>query len=233
MASLQTDVVVIGGGLAGIVTALEALRDGQRVALVDRDTPERFGGLALWAFGGMALVDTPLQRRRGIADSPERALADWLRFGELDPSDTHAVAWARHYVERSRTDVHDWLQEHGIRFMPAVNWVERGRNGDGNTVPRYHIVWGTSRELTRRMIAALRGAGAGGKLTLLHRHRVTALETTGGRMTGVLAVEDGTGKEVHIDAPVVVLATGGLNGSHAALRRHWPPERPRDALWHC
>ena len=226
MASLQTDVVVIGGGLAGIVTALEALRGGQRVVLVDRDTPERFGGLALWAFGGMALVDTPLQRRRGIADSPERALADWMHFGELDPSDTHAVAWARRYVERSCPDVYDWLHAHGLRFLPAVNWVERGRHGDGNTVPRYHIVWGTSRELTRRMIAALRGAGAGGKLTLLHRHRATALETTGGRMTGVLAVEDGTGKEVRIDTPVVALATGGLNGSHEALRRHWPPERP-------
>lgn len=119
MALLKTDVLVVGGGLAGIITALEALRAGQRVVLVDRDTQERFGGLALWAFGGMALVGTPLQARKKIVDSPERAFADWMRFGELDPDDTHAVAWARHYVERSRADVHDWLQAHGITFMPA------------------------------------------------------------------------------------------------------------------
>lgn len=226
MASLQADVVVVGGGLAGIVTALEALRAGQRVVLLDRDTPERFGGLARWAFGGMALVDTPLQRRRRIQDSPERALADWMRFGELDPQDLHAVAWARHYVERSRPDVHDWLRAHGIGFMPAVNWVERGRAGEGNSVPRYHIVWGTSLALTQRMIAALRKANSGGRLVLLHRHRVLALEQAGGRMAGVQAVDEASGAAVQVTAAAVVIASGGLNGDPAELRRNWPPERP-------
>ena len=229
MAGLKSDVIVVGGGLAGIVTALEVLRGGQRVVLVDRDTPERFGGLALWAFGGMALVGTPLQARRKIADSPERAFADWMRFGELDPKDTHAVDWARHYVEHSRTDVHDWLQAHGIRFMPAVNWVERGRDGEGNSVPRYHVVWGSARELIRRMIVALHEAGANGRLTLLHGHRVTTLETTDGRMAGALAVDQASGAQVRINAPVVVLASGGINGGHAETRRNWPPERPLPA----
>ena len=229
MVALKSDAVVVGGGLAGIVTALELLHSGQRVVLVDRDSSERFGGLALWAFGGMALVGTPLQKKKKIADSPERAFADWMRFGELDPQDTHAVQWARHYVEHSRPEVHDWLLAHGITFMPAVNWVERGRDGEGNSVPRYHIVWGTSRELTRRMIAALREAGAGGKLSLLHRHRVTALESGNGRVTGVLAIDEATGNEVRIDAPVVVLATGGLNGGHVETRRNWPADRPQPA----
>src|SRR5574337_292992 len=98
MATTQSDVLVIGGGLAGIVTALELLRAGKRVILVDRDTPERFGGLALWAFGGMALVGTPLQRRKKIPDTPEIALRDWIRFGELDAGDKWPLAWARHYV---------------------------------------------------------------------------------------------------------------------------------------
>ncbi|WP_339829726.1 FAD-dependent oxidoreductase, partial [uncultured Arenimonas sp.] len=102
------DVLVAGGGLAGIVTALEALRAGMSVAVVDRDSPERFGGLARWAFGGMALVGTPLQARAKIHDSPEIALRDWLSFGELDAADQWSLAWARHYVERSRPDVHDW-----------------------------------------------------------------------------------------------------------------------------
>ena len=176
MNSTQHDAVIIGGGLAGIVCALELLRAGKQVALIDRDTPERLGGLALWAFGGMALVGTPLQTRKKIADSPEIALRDWLSFGELDPADEYPMQWARHYVEHSRAQVHDWLLGEGLTFMSAVNWVERGRHGDGNSVPRYHIVWGTARHMTLRLIAALREAGAGGRLTLLHRHRVTGLD---------------------------------------------------------
>ncbi|HQX91148.1 MAG TPA: FAD-dependent oxidoreductase, partial [Thermomonas sp.] len=108
MTTLQSDVLVIGGGLAGIVTALECLRGGRDVILVDRDTPERFGGLALWAFGGMALVGTPLQARKHIIDTPEIALRDWLRFGELDLNDPLPIQWARHYVEQSRPQVYDW-----------------------------------------------------------------------------------------------------------------------------
>lgn len=225
---MQSDVLVAGGGLAGIVTALEALRAGRRVTLVDRDTPERFGGLALWAFGGMALVGTPLQARMKIPDSPEVALRDWIRFGELDPADTYPLQWARHYVEHSRAQVHDWLLGHGVEFMPAVNWVERGMHGDGNSVPRYHIVWGTSRELTRRMIAALREAD-GGRLTLLHRHRIVQLERSAGSIDGAVAVDEQSGAEVRLQAPVVVLAMGGINGSHEEVRANWPKHSPRPA----
>ncbi|WP_313073622.1 FAD-binding protein [Melaminivora sp.] len=229
-ATKQTDVLVVGGGLAGIVTALQCLRAGRRVTVVDRDTPERFGGLALWAFGGMALVGTPLQAKMKIPDTPERALADWIRFGELREGDRQALAWARHYVEHSRAGVHDWLVRHGIKFMPAVNWVERGRFGDGNSLPRYHIVWGTSRELTRRMIALLQEADAGsGRLTLLHRHRVTQLDHGAGRLQGAVAVDETRGAEVRLQADVVVLAMGGINGSHERTRAHWPVDRPRPA----
>lgn len=227
MAAAPSDVLVVGAGLAGLVTALEALRAGLRVTLVDRDTPERLGGLALWAFGGMALVGTPLQARMKIADSPEIALRDWLRFGELDPADTYPVQWARHYVEHSRVEVYDWLVGEGVRFMPAVNWVERGMHGDGNSLPRYHIVWGTSRELARRMIAAVRAADTGARLTLLHRHRVTALDTQDARVTGAWAVDEETGAQALLRAPVVVLAMGGINGGHDECRANWPADRPR------
>lgn len=224
MQQQQADVLVVGGGLAGIVTALECLRAGQRVIVVDRDTRERFGGLARWAFGGMALVGTPLQARRGIPDTPERALADWIRFGELDPGETWPLRWARHYVERSCPDVHDWLRAHGLRFMPAVNWVERGRFGEGNSLPRYHIVWGSSRELTLRMIDSLHAADRDGRLRLLHRHRVLALDTAAGRIAGVQAIDEESGATVALQAPVVVLATGGINGSHAQVRRNCAPD---------
>ena len=223
---ISTDVLVAGGGLAGIVTALEALRAGKRVAVVDRDKPERFGGLALWAFGGMALVGTPLQARMKIPDTPEVALRDWLRFGELAPADEYPRQWARYYVEHSRAEVYDWLLGEGVKFMPAVNWVERGMHGDGNSLPRYHVVWGTSRELTRRMIAALQSADSGGRLTLLHRHRITALDHQAGQINGAVAVCEQSGAEVRLQAPVVVLAMGGINGSHGQVRANWPKHRP-------
>lgn len=225
---IASDVLVAGGGLAGLVTALEALRAGQSVTVVDRDTPERLGGLALWAFGGMALVGTPLQAAMRIQDTPEIALRDWIRFGELDPGDEWPLEWARYYVEHSRTEVHDWLRGEGIKFMPAVNWVERGLNGDGNSLPRYHVVWGTSRELVRTMVAALRRDG-GGRLTLLHRHRITGLDHAGGTVAGAVAINEETGEEVRLRAPVVVLAMGGINGGHAEVRANWPAHRPMPA----
>ena len=158
----------------------------------------------------MALVGTPLQARKKIPDSPERALADWLRFGELDPDDHWPLAWARHYVEHSRSQVYDWLLGEGIGFMPAVNWVERGLNGDGNSLPRYHVVWGTSRHMTLRLIEQLRAAGAGGKLTVRHRHRVTGLVHAGGVRAGAVATDEASGQQVQLQAPVVVLAMGCL-----------------------
>ncbi len=227
--TVQSDVLVIGGGLAGLVTALECLRGGQRVTLVDRDTPERLGGLALWAFGGMALVDTPLQRRMKLKDSPDIAFRDWVRFGELGEQEVLPRQWARYYVEHSRAEVYDWLIASGLKFMPAVNWVERGMQGNGNTLPRYHIVWGTSRHMTLRMIELAREAGSGGRLTLLSRHRVTALESAGGLVSGAVAVNEADGSEARLSAPVVVLAMGGINGSHEETRANWPQDRPLPA----
>ncbi|HQY77161.1 MAG TPA: FAD-dependent oxidoreductase [Rhodoferax sp.] len=225
----QSDVLVIGGGLAGLVTTYECLQAGKRVTLVDRDSRERLGGLALWAFGGMALVGTPLQARMKIPDTPELALRDWIRFGELGEDDVLPRQWARYYVEHSRAQVYEWLMGKGIQFMPAVNWVERGVQGNGNSVPRYHIVWGTSRRLATRMIELMLQAGEGGRLTLLSGHRVTALESSAGAVSGALAVNEATGQEVRLNAPVVVLAMGGINGSHEETRANWPRHRPLPA----
>ncbi|MBA5605035.1 FAD-dependent oxidoreductase [Duganella sp. FT3S] len=227
--TIQSDVLVVGGGLAGIVTALECLRAGKRVTVVDRDSRERLGGLARWAFGGMALVGTPLQARMKIPDTPERALADWVRFGELNEADTLPLAWARHYVEHVRSEVYDWLLGYGLKFLPAVNWVERGRFGDGNTLPRYHVLWGTSRFMTVTMIAALEQAGANGKLQLLSRTRIDRLEHANGALLGAHGVNEETGEAMRFAASAIVLAMGGINGGHAETRANWPADRPQPA----
>jgi predicted oxidoreductase len=223
--TIQSDVVVVGAGLAGIVTALECLRKGKSVTLIDRDTPARMGGLALWAFGGMALVDTPLQRRMKINDSPDIALRDWLRFGELDANDIHAQQWAHYYVEQCREQVYDWLLQSGVSFLPAVNWVERGLHGDGNSLPRYHVIWGTAQRLTLRLKELMMQA-APSRLTVLHQHEVRDLVSVQGVLAGVHAFDTAGGRSVTCHAGAVVLAMGGVNGGHDEVRANWPDERP-------
>jgi hypothetical protein len=226
--------LVIGGGIAGIVTALELLEGDQGVVLLDADTPERFGGLALWAFGGMALAGTPQQKRMGIEDSPELCLEDWIRFGELGPDEHWPRAWAKCYVEESRERVYDWVQELGLKFMPAVNFVERGERIKGNSVPRYHILWGTGRELVQVLIRRLREHPNADRLTLLHEHRATGLLTGDGIVTGCVGVCQGgcddacgvLGGSFTVHAERTIVATGGINGSVEQVRRHWLHDWP-------
>src|SRR5579875_3408408 len=135
---LEADVVVIGAGLAGLVTTLELLeRPDLRILLVDRCAPHEVGGLAREAFGGMFMVDTREQRLSRIRDSVELALEDWLRMAEFEEGDHWPRRWAQEYVARARDEVGGWLKSHGVRFFPVVNWAERGVFGDGNSVPRF------------------------------------------------------------------------------------------------
>ena len=138
-------------------------------------------------------------------------------------------AWGKYYVEHSRAQVYDWVIDHGLKFMPAVNWVERGMQGDGNTLPRYHVVWGTSRALARRMIEVMHQADTGKRLTVLSRHCITALDSQNGVVTGAVGTNEATGQEVRFSAGSVVLAMGGINGSHDETRANWVKGRPMPA----
>jgi predicted oxidoreductase len=216
------ETLIIGGGIAGLVTALEMLDGGCSVVLVDRDSPERFGGLARWAFGGMALVGTSEQKRLKITDSPSLMLEDWIRFGELDPADQWPRAWAECYVEESNALVYQWLKSLGLKFMPTVNWVERGSSIKGNSVPRYHILWGAGRELTETLITRLLEHPRRDRLTLLHRHRVLTLDCAGGAVEGCSGIDEATEQAFAVRADHTVVATGGINGSVEQVHRHWP-----------
>ncbi|WP_305807214.1 FAD-dependent oxidoreductase, partial [Stenotrophomonas sp. YIM B06876] len=150
------DVVIVGAGIAGIVCALELLGQGRRVLLLDRDQSDKLGGLARESFGGMFAVDTPEQRRMGIKDSVDLALADWQAFAEFGPDDTWPQRWARAYVGHCTEHMYWWLRGMGISYLPLPNWVERGQFTPGNSVPRFHIVWGTGQKLASTLIAQLR-----------------------------------------------------------------------------
>ncbi|HSZ68820.1 MAG TPA: FAD-binding dehydrogenase [Solirubrobacteraceae bacterium] len=218
-AAPAVDVIVVGAGLAGLVCTLELLRSGHSVLLLDRCAPHELGGLAREAFGGMFMVDSPEQRRSRIPDSEQLALADWLRIAELEPGEEWPRRWAEQFVTRARDDVGGWLRTLGVRFFPVVNWAERGNFGDGNSVPRFHLTWGTGKALVEAVWGAIE-----------REPRRAALEVRfGARVSELIVADDGrvVGCRVEDDYEVrateaVVIAAGGIGGNAELVRRVWP-----------
>ncbi len=217
-----TEIVIAGGGLAGIVAAFELLSRGRRVLLIDKDRRENFGGLAKESFGGVHLIGTPHQKRLRISDSPELAWRDWQSTAQFEPSDYWPRAWAQFYCENSREYIYEFLAARKIEFLPLVNWPERGIFVPGNTVPRWHIVWGTGYEIIHRLLAALESHPHRANLDLLFDTEVSAIEMTAGRASGVLCREASTGSEFRVDAGHVIVASGGICGGDLSfVRSHW------------
>ena len=220
------DSIIIGAGIAGLVTALELLKKGRRVLLLDAQERPQIGGLARTAFGGMALIDTPEQRRKGIKDSPETALSDWLSFAEFGEADYWPKAWASHYVERSRADVYDYVRSLGVSFLPAVNWVERGQYTPGNSLPRYHILWGCSLRLIEKLVARL-SPFEGTQLKFRFGTKVSALTKHNGRVTG--CVSQCGDEQLEFFADNTIVACGGFTGDIGRVKKQWPQDWPAGA----
>ena len=227
----RSDILIIGGGIAGIATALDLLDGGRSVLLVDRDEENAFGGLARESFGGMFFVDSPEQRRQGIRDSTDLAFRDWCSFAEFGANDHWPKAWAETYVSRCTADVYPWVRRHGVSFLPVVNWVERGEFRPGNSVPRFHVSWGAGKGLTEALIVALRGHRNASRLTLRFDRRVERLTMAGGKVDGASGVDERTGAPFEVRAQQVVVAAGGINGGDLTrVRQNWhrdwgrPPE---------
>jgi len=222
-AAYNSDIIIVGAGIAGITVALELFEAGdkRRITMIDRRSEADFGGQAIKAFGGMMLVDTPYQQRSGIKDSPELALNDWHTFAEFGPEDHWPRAWANYYVHNVTVRVHDWVRRRGVKYLPAVQWVERGLYTPGNSVPRYHIMSGTSERLITKLIKALRPAIEDGHITCLFNHTAEGFLQAGGKTVGIqgATVRDAQPFEVHADT--VILASGGIGGSIEQVKRHW------------
>lgn len=222
--------VVVGAGIAGIVCALELLEQGRQVLMLDRDKPEKLGGLARESFGGMFAVDTPEQRRAGIRDTPEQALADWQAFAQFDEAAVWPQRWARAYVGHCTPEMYWWLRGKGIKYFPVPNWVERGLFTPGNSFPRFHIVWGTGEVLTTTLIAKLQPHLQSGRLEIRFGQRVEGLLSHAGQVNGCHGVDEAGGQPFEARAQVVVVAAGGINGDMDRVRANWhadwgrPPE---------
>lgn len=238
---MDADVIVVGAGLAGLVAAHELTSKGRRVALVDQENAANLGGQAFWSFGGLFLVDSPEQRRLGIKDSLDLAWNDWqgsAQFDRTDDEDSWAVRWARAYVEFAAGEKRSWLAGHGISFLPTVGWAERGdlrADGHGNSVPRFHIAWGTGTGVVEPFVRHAKQAAKDGLLTFHHRHRVDELVLENGAARGVrgtvLAPDDAprgaaSSRErvgdFELTAQAVVVTSGGIGANHEMVRRYWP-----------
>ncbi|HLY48138.1 MAG TPA: FAD-binding dehydrogenase [Solirubrobacteraceae bacterium] len=216
------DVVIVGAGIAGLVVTLELLEQlepTKRLLLLDRCRPEEVGGLAREAFGGMFMVDTPEQRRSGIKDSVELALEDWQRVAEFTPEDEWPRRWAEEYVANARDEVGGWLKRYGVRFFPVVNWAERGVYGDGNSVPRFHLTWGTGKAAVDALWAAINDHATRNRLDVRFDTRVSELLAEGEAVIGC-QLESGA----EIEAAQVVISAGGIGGNLDLIRREWPRE---------
>ena len=236
---ITTDVLVIGWGLSGLVAASEAAAAGRRVVIVDQEPRTNLGGQAWWSFGGLFFVDSPEQRRLGIRDSPDLARQDWFGTAGFDrDEDAWPRRWAEAYLDFAHHEKRAWLREKGLGFFPVVGWAERGgytATGPGNSVPRFHITWGTGPGVVAPFQGEVEQAEEARRLTILARHRVTALTLTDGVVTGatgeVLAPSGAargvaTSREVVDDFEIVAGATivtsGGIGGNHALVRERWP-----------
>ncbi len=213
------DVSIIGGGLAGITTAIELLDHDMQVVLIDKRPEEEFGGMANEAFGGMHLVGTPEQRWNRVKDNAELAYNDWLRAAEYNETDYWPKRWAEAYCHRSYEEIYCWLKSRGVRFFPVVHWVERGDFKPGNTVPRYHVVWGTGYSLTQTLIQQLADHPNRDKLTLLHDHEVKEFNYNDGTVTGCEG-EYPSGC-FDVSAGATVICAGGINGNLERVKQHW------------
>ena len=235
----STDVVVVGAGLAGLVATAELADAGRRVILVDQEPEASLGGQAWWSFGGLFLVDSPEQRRLRVHDSLELARQDWFGTAGFDRTEDHwPRQWAEAYLQFAAGEKRAWLKEQGIGFFPVVGWAERGgygATGPGNSVPRFHIVWGTGPGIVEPFARRVQAAVDAGLVELRFRHRVAELVVTGGAVTGVRgavlepsAVARGEGSsraevdDFEISAQAVVVTSGGIGGNHDLVRRNWP-----------
>lgn len=222
MKSYQADHIIIGAGIAGMVTAIELLDSKQKVVILDRDQADNMGGLAKLSFGGMFFVDSPIQRKRGIKDNPDIALKDWFSVANFEEQDILPKRWAKLFVNNTIEHVYHYLHEKGIDFFPVVHWVERGMFRRGNSLPRFHMVWGTGYELSEKIKHhLLLHPNAATHLEIHFKHKVDTIITEGGKVTGVSGTIESENEAFTALAENTIVATGGLGGDIDQVKRNW------------
>jgi len=241
MSDTHADVVIVGAGLAGLVAACELADRGKQILIVDQENAANLGGQAYWSFGGLFFIDSPEQRRLGVHDSHELALQDWLGTAAFDRQEDYwPRQWAHAYVDFAAGEKRSWLRARGLQIFPLVGWAERGgygAQGHGNSVPRFHITWGTGPAIVEVFARRLRDKP---NVRFAHRHQVDELIVEGGAVTGVRGsvLEPSTEPrgvpssrtvigQFEFHAQAVIVTSGGIGGNHDLVRENWPTRMGR------
>jgi predicted oxidoreductase len=236
---VDADAIVVGAGLAGLVAAAELADAGKRVVIIDQEPEQSLGGQAFWSLGGLFLVDTPEQRRLGIRDSYDLAREDWMGTAGFDRAEDHwPRKWAEAYLAFAAGEKRAWLAAQGVRWFPIVGWAERGGYGaigHGNSVPRFHLTWGTGPGVLEPFLGRVRAAAQRGLITLKFRHRANQLSLAGGAVDGVRGdiLEPSAALrgqpssrvvvgEFSLRAQAVIVTSGGIGANHELVRQSWP-----------
>ncbi len=242
MTANTADAIIVGAGLAGLAAAAELGDRGKRVIVLDQEPAHFLGGQAFWSLGGLFMVDTPEQRRMGIRDNHDLALRDWMGSAQFDrDEDAWPRKWAQAYVEFAAGEMRPWLHDMGLRWFPVVGWAERGgsyADGHGNSVPRFHITWGTGPGVLEHFIRRVQDHISAGLIQLKFRHQVSHIIMQNGSAKGVsgeVLADDPNqrgGKtnrdevgEFEVYAPSVIVTSGGIGGNFEMVRRNWPRDR--------
>ncbi|MGB3813534.1 MAG: FAD-binding dehydrogenase [Shinella sp.] len=242
---MDCDLLVIGAGLAGLVAATEAAGRGLKVIVLDQEGEQNLGGQAFWSLGGLFFIDSPEQRRMRIRDSIDLARQDWHGSASFDRQEDYwPRRWAEAYLDFASGEKRAWLHAMGMRWFPVVGWAERGgglATGHGNSVPRFHVTWGTGPGVLAPFLRRAEELRASGVLAFRFRHRVDGLIIEGGAVVGAhgaVLKPDGaergrsTSREVvgdfSIRAGAVLVSSGGIGGNHDLVRQNWPRERLGD-----
>lgn len=238
----EADAIIVGAGLAGLAAAAELGDRGKRVILLDQEPEGFLGGQAFWSLGGLFMVDTPEQRRMGITDSRALAAQDWMGSAQFDrPEDDWPRKWAEAYLDFAAGEMRPWLHAMGLRWFPVVGWAERGGSyatGHGNSVPRFHVTWGTGPGVVAPFERRVRAHAEAGRIEMRFRHQVDRIEMQNGAARGVsgsvLAPDaaargektnrDPVGEFTHT-APSVIVTSGGIGGNFEMVRKAWPRDR--------
>jgi len=220
MKKINAHTAIVGGGIAGIAAAIELIEKGIDVAIIDRDKQENFGGLAKESFGGMFYVNSPQQKKTGIKDSVELAKKDWFSFAEFDENEYFGKIWAENFIENTHS-IYQWITSKNIGYFPVVHWVERGLYSNGNSVPRFHMVWGTGYELITRLIDYLEKHNNKHLLQIFFEHRVENISAENNKITSINGKTENSGEDFEVIAQNYIIASGGINGNMAKVKENW------------
>ncbi|KAK0611252.1 FAD binding domain-containing protein [Immersiella caudata] len=238
-------VLIIGAGLAGLVAAYELTQRKVPVIILDQENPSNLGGQAFWSLGGIFVVNSAEQRRMGIKDSRELAMRDWMGSARFDreEEDYWPRKWAEAFVNFATDEMEAYVKARGIGFLMNVGWAERGggsAEGHGNSVPRFHLTWGTGPEVVRVFAEPVRKAEGKGLVEFRWRHVVdeVIVDEKTGRAVGVRGrvlegdesprgvkssrVEVGT---FEIMGSAVLVSSGGIGGNVDKVKAAWPRDR--------